>query len=46
MEPAWSLSIGGPVDQPEPRSSPEMRRHGADLLFRGCSLPVDLKTVE
>lgn len=42
MEPAWSPSIGAPVDP----SSPEMRRHDADLLFRGYSSPVDKKTIE
>lgn len=46
MEPAWSLSIGAPVDPSEPRSSPGMRRHSADLLFRGYSSPVDKKTIE
>lgn len=46
MEPAWSLSIPAPVDPSEPCSSPEMRRHGADLLFRGYSSPVDRKTIE
>ena len=46
MEPAWSPSIGAPADPSEPRSSPEMRRHGADLLFRGYSSPVDKKTIE
>lgn len=46
MEPAWSLSIRAPVDPSEPCSSPEMRRHGADLLFRGYSSPVDKKTIE
>ncbi len=46
IEPAWSLSIQAPVDPSEPRSSPEMRRHGADLLFRGYSSPVDKKTIE
>lgn len=42
MEPAWSPSIGAPVDP----SSPEMRRHDADLLFRGYSSPVDKKTID
>lgn len=46
MEPAWSLSIWAPVDPSEARSSPEMRRHGTDLLFRGYSSPVDKKTIE
>lgn len=27
-------------------SSPEMRRHDADLLFRGYSSPVDKKTID
>lgn len=34
------------MDQSEPRSGPARRRHGADLLFRGYSSPVDLKTIE
>lgn len=45
----WSplgLSIWAPVDPSEARSSPEMRRHGADLLFRSYSSPVDKKTIE
>lgn len=46
MEPAWSLSIRAPVDPSKPLSSPEMRRHNSDLLFRGYSSPVDKKTIE
>lgn len=46
MEPAWSRSIQAPADPLELRSSPEMRRRGADLLFRGYSSPVDKKTIE
>lgn len=46
MEPAWSPSIRAPVDTLELCSSPEMRRRGADLLFRGYSSPVDKKTIE
>lgn len=46
MEHAWSLSIRAPVDPSEPRSSPKMRRHSADLLFRGYSSPVNKKTIE
>lgn len=46
MEPAWSLSIRAPVDPSKPYCSPEMRRHNADLLFRGYSSPVDKKTIE
>ncbi|CAG09049.1 unnamed protein product [Tetraodon nigroviridis] len=40
------LSTGGLVDQSELRSGPARRRHSADLLFRGYSSPVDLKTIE
>lgn len=46
VESAWTLSIRAPVDQSELRSCPEIRRHGTDLLFRGYSLPVDLKTIK
>lgn len=46
VESVWTLSIRSPVDQSEHRSCPEIRRLGADLLFRGYSLPVDLKTIE
>lgn len=41
MELTWSFSIWTPVDHSELCSSPELRRHGTDLLFRGYSLPVD-----
>lgn len=46
MEPAWSHSIQAPADPLEPHSSPEMRRHSADLLFRSHSSPADKMTIE
>lgn len=46
----WSRLGLSPPEAPRTSQSPALvrarRRHGSDLLFRGCSSPVDLKTIE